>query len=132
MRWTRKAKVICFIVFFCLLVFVVVKQVIYKTHAEVEELTASFIGNSKEFKAEIENNSGSLTTNSIAELDGVITDWNDDSIMLDELIYCQFKDASILSSVTKNQSVTIKGRYIGYDDLLEEVKLDQCLIIQTK
>ena len=28
-----------------------------------------------------------------------------------------------------NTKIKIKGRFIGYDDLLEHVKLDQCLII---
>jgi hypothetical protein len=27
-----------------------------------------------------------------------------------------------------NDSVTVKGRCIGFDDLLEEIKLDQCTI----
>ena len=30
-----------------------------------------------------------------------------------------------------NNDVTIKGRCIGYDDLLEELKMDQCIIIKN-
>jgi hypothetical protein len=26
--------------------------------------------------------------------------------------------------------IKIKGRFIGYDDLLEEIKIDQCIILE--
>ena len=44
---------------------------------------------------------------------------------LNEVIFCQFID-SIDSDFKPGMSITVKGRMIGYDDLLEQVKLDQC------
>ena len=34
-------------------------------------------------------------------------------------------------SVKKDQHVAIKGRVVGYDDLLDELQLDQCLMINN-
>ena len=52
--------------------------------------------------------------------------------MLDHGIYCQLLNASDHKELTAGGEVKIKGRFIGYDDLLEEVKLDQCLIIENR
>lgn len=49
---------------------------------------------------------------------------------LDSKVFCQFKD-SLQSPLTLDSSIKIKGRIIGYDDLLEQVKLDQCTLIQN-
>jgi hypothetical protein len=36
----------------------------------------------------------------------------------------------VSEQVMLNSQVKIKGRVTGYDDLLEELKLDQCLIVK--
>ena len=32
--------------------------------------------------------------------------------------------------IKTSKKVTIKGRFVGYDDLFGELKMDQCLIIE--
>jgi hypothetical protein len=36
----------------------------------------------------------------------------------------------MLSKLKVNDTIVVKGRCIGYDDLLEEIKLDQCSIVR--
>ena len=55
---------------------------------------------------------------------GVITSIKGEEVILDNSVNCNFLTASI--SLKKNQKLTIKGRVVGYDDLLGEVRLDQC------
>lgn len=55
---------------------------------------------------------------------GVITSVNDKEVIIDNSVNCNFLTAS--NSLKKNQKVTIKGRVVGFDDLLGEVRLDQC------
>ena len=55
---------------------------------------------------------------------GIITSVKGEEVILDNSVNCNFLTAS--KSIKKNQKVTIKGRVVGYDDLLGEVKLDQC------
>jgi hypothetical protein len=33
-----------------------------------------------------------------------------------------------LQKINPSNNISLKGRIIGYDDLLEELKLDQCII----
>jgi hypothetical protein len=55
---------------------------------------------------------------------GIITSVKGEEVILDNSVNCNLLNAS--KSIKKNQKVTIKGRVVGYDDLLGEVKLDQC------
>lgn len=60
------------------------------------------------------------------EVSGTITsiDIASHSIVLDEKLSAVFKD-SVLGDLKLQSSVRIKGRFLGYDDLLEELKLDE-------
>lgn len=58
---------------------------------------------------------------------GVVTSANANEITLDNSIVCTLKNSN--DSIKVNQTVTIKGRVIGYDDLMEEIKLDHCFTI---
>ena len=57
---------------------------------------------------------------------GVITSINANSVTISNKIYGQFE--TLNSDLKVNDSIAVKGRCIGYDDLLEEIKLDQCSI----
>jgi len=65
--------------------------------------------------------------NSTIEVTGNITEINSNSITLDDKVFCQFTE-TLEHILDANTQVKIKGRVIGYDDLLEQVKLDQCTI----
>jgi flagellar basal body-associated protein FliL len=58
---------------------------------------------------------------------GTITEVNATSVIVDNTIICNLKSKN--AAIKKNQTVTIKGRVVGYDDLMGELKLDQCLAI---
>ncbi len=63
------------------------------------------------------------------EISGTITKIEsvDNSIVIDEKIFATFDTVS--KPVTKlNQKIIIKGRFLGYDDLLEIYKFDQVVI----
>jgi hypothetical protein len=60
------------------------------------------------------------------EVSGIITsiDAINHSIVLDEKLSAVFND-SILPKFSMQSTIKIKGRFIGFDDLLEELKMDQ-------
>ncbi len=58
---------------------------------------------------------------------GIVTDAKAKEITLDNGIVCSLKKSD--ASIKVNQAITIKGRVVGYDDLMEEIKLDQCFSI---
>lgn len=50
------------------------------------------------------------------------------SLVLDEKMFAVFSD-KIVGEIKLNSKIKIKGRLIGYDSLLEELKMDQCIIL---
>jgi len=59
---------------------------------------------------------------------GEVTNIDENGIMLSSKIYCQLKQVTDLQKINPSNNISLKGRIIGYDDLLEELKLDQCII----
>lgn len=80
--------------------------------------------------SEFSNNSQVATAkylNKTVEISGKVTSVIENVITLDSKISCQLL---VSQEIAIGNHVNIKGRITGYDDLLEELKLDQCLIIK--
>ncbi|WP_310560595.1 OB-fold protein [Flavobacterium sp.] len=56
---------------------------------------------------------------------GTVTKITGNEIIIDNMIICNLKELD--PSIQKDQTITLKGRVVGYDDLMGEIKLDQCL-----
>ncbi len=55
---------------------------------------------------------------------GIVSEIDGNQIILDNTVNCTFK--SIDSTIEVGQTITVKGRIVGFDDLMEELKLDEC------
>lgn len=55
---------------------------------------------------------------------GEVTSINENIVIVDNSVSCSF--LTISDNIKKDQKVIIKGRVVGYDDLMGEVKIDQC------
>lgn len=105
-------------------------KIMYKPHAVIEEVKADFTGEAKEFSEQIKANPEQWNNN-IVMLTGTITSKEEKGIVLNGSVYCQYKEGTNANeSLTEQSTITIKARVIGYDDLLEEIKLDQTIIIK--
>jgi len=127
MNWLVKNKLLIGILILTLVGFSTYKYV-YKPHKVIEELTTEFTGNSLVFITKVKEDFN-LWNTKIVELEGEITFIGAKGITLNNQIYCQFKKMNQLSLIKEKQTIKIKGRVIGYDDLLDELKLEQCIII---
>lgn len=63
-------------------------------------------------------------------ISGTVTQTEGPVIILDHDIVCVLKAPD--GTIKPNQKLTIKGRLVGYDDLLGEIKLDQCFPLHYK
>ena len=107
---------------------------VYQDHRDIAKEEAEFVLNSKEIKNEFVSNvftAEEKYLNRTIEVSGTISETNKADITIDDNVFCQFSN-DINSSINLNSIVTIKGRVIGYDDLLEQVKLDQCILIKKE
>lgn len=111
---------------------VVVYKRVYPEPKNIAAQRADFILSAKELtqemsQAELAKKYGDKvvrTFGKISAIDGNV-------ITLDDGVVVHLLDSSGLE-LEKGDSIAIKGRCIGYDDLLEEVKLDQASIIPDK
>lgn len=104
---------------------------IYQDHRDIESEQAEFTMTSSEINQLFSENSTSAEQkflNKTIEVSGLITGINSNDITIDDSVFCQFSN-NLETSLDKNENIKIKGRVIGYDDLLDQVKLDQCTII---
>lgn len=131
MSLSKKIKIAIGIIAFVLISAYVVKSVIYKPHTLIEQQESVYKGEALDFLESIKVDA-SQWQDKVVELSGKITSKDNQGIMLNNAIYCQLNVIEDLSSLSEGQDISIKGRIIGYDDLLEELKLDKTIIINTK
>jgi len=91
--------------------------------SEETAFTVSSKSIANEFASNIEMSNKKYLEKAIA-IKGTITKITGTEVIIDNSIICNLKDFD--SSIMKNQVVTLKGRVVGYDDLMGELKLDQC------
>lgn len=104
--------------------------VLYKDARNIEkEEAAHRLSSAKllhEYKQDL-TTSDSAYLNKTIEVSGKVTQVSDSLLTLDSGISCSF--GTRLGQEIKGTKVTLKGRCIGFDELMEEVKLDQCTLI---
>lgn len=106
---------------------------IYKSHRIIKNETPHYSKNSSDLINDFTSNyeiASQKYIDKTIQLTGVISAINETSLEIDNKIICYFSDM-LIDDELLNNSVTIKGRCIGYDDLLEELKMDQCIIIKN-
>jgi len=67
-------------------------------------------------------------TDKVIKTSGKVTDIEKDAVILDDKIQVNL-NADFINQTTTGEQITIKGRCVGYDDLLEIVKIDQASLI---
>lgn len=107
---------------------------LYKDHRDISTEEASFsIGVAtldKDFK-ENEASANAKYLDQTITVSGKISeiDLEANALVLDGTLFAGFSE-TIATDLKKDENVKIKGRFIGYDELLEEFKMDQCTIIK--
>ena len=107
---------------------IVAYNYVFQKHRDIESEPAEFVVNATDLVDEFAINpsaSEKKYLNKTIEVLGTITELNNHDLTLDNKVFCQFNSKIKVETDT----IKVKGRFIGYDNLLEEVKLDQCSIL---
>ncbi|WP_395045298.1 hypothetical protein [Flavobacterium sp.] len=104
---------------------------LYKEHRNISSESASFSLSLKQLKNDFALNDSIANKKYLDKtisIYGKITslDLSQNVIVIDSSLSAKFN--SKLTLVKNSDKISIKGRFIGYDDLLEEYKMDQCEI----
>ncbi|WP_405352030.1 hypothetical protein [Nonlabens sp. Asnod3-H03] len=101
---------------------------LYQDHVDVEQSKSSASFTSQVLielftDQDLQNDQRAL--DQIIEVKGKVTNVEKNTIILDEQIFIEMVADQKLK---ENQLIIIKGRCLGYDELLEEVKIDQAIL----
>ncbi len=106
----------------------------YQNHRDISSEEATYVTSIPELKKEFwTNDSLALQKyqNQTIEVTATVTaiDPENKAVVLDNKLFATFTD-SLPKVIISGQKLKIKGRFLGYDELLEEFKMDQSSIIQ--
>lgn len=96
---------------------------------DVQSEQAAFTLKTKDLLAEFTTNEAAANKKYLEKpvsVSGVVTSVKDKEVILDEIVVCNFLNAE--ATIKAGQTISIKGRVVGYDDLMGNVNLDQCSI----
>jgi hypothetical protein len=127
---SKKVKIIGVIFIVALIVgFSVFNYVFYGGARDLATEDAVFTVTSKNITAEFTANIPAATkkySDKAIAISGIVTAITDSIVTIDNTIICNFKTPD--TTLKNEQAITIKGRLVGFDDLMGELKLDQCSI----
>ncbi|EDP94806.1 hypothetical protein U8527_07795 [Kordia algicida OT-1] len=131
MSLSKKSKfIISFLIAF-VLAFIIAYNYAYKSHTAIEDMEVAYAGNTQEFLSKVKETPEAWTQGEkVIQLTGLITAIDDKGISLNESIYFQLAEGTTTENLAEGKKIIIKGRIIGYDDLLEELKLDKAIIVK--
>lgn len=118
-----------------LLLFVVIAGMalylyIYKSHRNIATETADFV-----ISVSSLNGSDSLTytkyKDKTIQITGKLTsiDLENKAIVINEKLFATFLDV-VPQDLSVGKQIKIKGRFLDYDDLVEEFKMDQTIVVE--
>ncbi len=128
MRFKLLLTILILLILGCFLYFY-----IYKDHRDISSEVAAYTTTTDKILQDYKNNEMAANTKYLDEtilITGKITDLD----LVKKTIVLDHKLSGILnnsvSNVKINDIVSLKGRFIGFDELLEEIKMDEITIIK--
>ena len=117
-----------------ILLLIIVYAVWNKPHKNYSNTKPNITIDSSNFINQLKTNSTLATEkylNQVILVNGNVTDRLTKSVVLNNEIVCTLDSSSLkaLGLIQINNEVSIKGRFVGFDDLFEEIRLDHCFIM---
>lgn len=126
----KKKLILVFIALSVVLGYFSFNYIMYGGARDIQKEESAYNVSSKAIIEEFSKNTNVATKKYIdksIEIKGVITSVNDSLVSIDESVLCKMKEIN-KSTVIVGKNVSVKGRVIGFDDLMGEIKLDECVI----
>jgi predicted negative regulator of RcsB-dependent stress response len=126
----KKLLIVCF---FVIITAVLIYNYVYKSHRDISNEKESFAISVIDLKNDYRKNDSLANAKYLDKtivIYGKITslDLANRILSVDTSLSAIMKESGV--SINLNDSIKLKGRFIGYDDLLEEFKMDECSVIR--
>jgi hypothetical protein len=128
-KWTSRLIVLALLIMGGLFT---MNYVLYGGARDIQAEESAFKLNSTTILKDYENDGEEANKkylNKTVEISGKVTQVNKKAIIVDNTIICNMKPDS--EKLIIETSTKVKGRVVGFDDLLGELKLDDCSIIKN-
>ncbi|WP_411767022.1 OB-fold protein [Winogradskyella sp. A3E31] len=105
---------------------------INKDHRDISSEKAEFEISAVQIASEFQSEPLKAQNNYLNKtiiVSGKVSEFELNTLTLDNTIFCDLKSGANTNEIVIGETISIKGRCIGYDDLLGEIKLDQCSIL---
>jgi len=126
-----RIKLLLFVLVISFGPYYIYQNVLYKDARDINSEKSTFTITAENLEKEYAVNppkTDAKYLNKTIEVEGLITEVTDSSMVVDKKVFCKMNGT--IKKNLLNKQIQIKGRCIGYDDLFELVKLDQCSIQQ--
>lgn len=127
----RKKKFIVGITALILLITLIIGyNYMYQDHRDIASEKVAFALSPEALKKALSNEvSAKGYIDQVIQTQGIISAVEQNTIFIEEIAQVSF--AQNFGALNEDEHITIKGRCVGYDDLLEVVKIDQAIIINN-
>lgn len=126
-------KKIVIVIVFLLIACGIVYTYVYQSHRDIQEEEATHIVDGitmvKEFVVNQDVASEKYLNKTIV-VSGEVTEIEEKAISISEAVYVAFDNVLEEKEPKIGTKVKVKGRCIGYDELLEVIKIDQAAVIE--
>lgn len=103
---------------------------LYKGHRNIAEEEIAHQLSTKKLNDALRTNTSSITyIDQVIQTHGKITAVEQNTIVINNSVQVSFQDN--VQGLAMENIIAIKGRCVGYDDLLEVVKIDQAVIMKN-
>lgn len=127
----RRIMILLFLLVISFGPYYIYQNVLYKDARDIADEKSLFTITAENLEKEYAVNpakSDSKYLNNTIEITGKVSEVTDSTMVIDGKAFCKMNEKTKINF--KNKQINIKGRCIGFDDLFEVVKLDQCSIQQ--
>ncbi|MBY8963521.1 hypothetical protein KJK34_12225 [Flavobacterium sp. D11R37] len=124
----RRVVIVVILLFIITGGYLLYNNYLYKDARNIAGEQPAFTVNATQLLAEYQEGTGAATAkylNKTLAVQGKVTSVNDSLVIIDSAVFCAFTG---IKEVYVDETITVKGRCIGYDEIFGEVKLDQCTL----
>ena len=101
----------------------------YKEHRNIATENVSFNVSASQLNSDLSSPDTALEyIDKVVQIQGIVTAVEQNDVVIDDKVQVSFIE-NVSNRLSIEKQITIKGRCVGYDDLLELVKIDQATLI---